>query len=219
MPGSKPKKRRTLTLEFGNGAFYFPGMKRISILTAGLVFCAIVAGRAQDAAVQERLNQLSGKIEDLTASQDAQRKRIEALATEIQELREQSSKPNAGYASQEDLKRLADAVKEVDRKRIDDAEKIHTELLKLRNALEAPVSPSKKKITAQPVETPKPENAVVEEKGFPYVIQSGDTLSLIVQAYHDKNIKVTVDQILKANPGLKPDKLRVGQKIFIPAPQ
>ena len=36
---------------------------------------------------------------------------------------------------------------------------------------------------------------------FPYVIQSGDTLDAIVQAYKEKNIKVTVAQILKANPG------------------
>jgi len=30
---------------------------------------------------------------------------------------------------------------------------------------------------------------------------------------------VTTDDILKANPGLKAEKLKVGQKIFIPAPQ
>jgi LysM repeat protein len=29
---------------------------------------------------------------------------------------------------------------------------------------------------------------------------------------------VTADQILKANPGLDPKSLKVGQKIFIPAP-
>ena len=34
----------------------------------------------------------------------------------------------------------------------------------------------------------------------------------------EKNIKVTVKQIENANPGLKPERLKVGQKIFIPAP-
>ena len=53
---------------------------------------------------------------------------------------------------------------------------------------------------------------------FPYVIQSGDTLDAIIQAYKEKNIKVTMAQILAANPGLKADRLRVGQKIVIPAP-
>jgi len=39
-----------------------------------------------------------------------------------------------------------------------------------------------------------------------------------VKAYAEKNIKVTTEQILKANPGLDPNRLRVGKKIFIPAP-
>ena len=52
-----------------------------------------------------------------------------------------------------------------------------------------------------------------------YVVQSGDTLSVIVQAYNEKGIKVTTKQILKANPGLVPEKMKVGQKIFIPAPK
>jgi beta-lactamase regulating signal transducer with metallopeptidase domain/LysM repeat protein len=56
------------------------------------------------------------------------------------------------------------------------------------------------------------------DKGFEYVIQKGDTLSIIAQAYKEKNIKVSNDDILKANPGLKAEKLKVGQKIFIPAP-
>jgi LysM repeat protein len=49
------------------------------------------------------------------------------------------------------------------------------------------------------------------------VIQSGDTLSSVVSAYRDKGVKITVEDVLKANPGVKPTSLRVGQKIFIPA--
>ena len=64
-----------------------------------------------------------------------------------------------------------------------------------------------------------PEKPARDEKVFPYVIQSGDTLSAIVQAYKEKNIKVTAAQILNANPGLKAERLIVGTKIFIPAPQ
>jgi len=49
-------------------------------------------------------------------------------------------------------------------------------------------------------------------------VARGDTLSTIVEAYREQNIKVTLDSILKANPGLKPERLQVGQKIIIPAP-
>ena len=69
-------------------------------------------------------------------------------------------------------------------------------------------------------ETPeKPVSAGGGEKGFEHVIQSGDTISTIALAYREKGIKITSDQILKANPGLKANSLKVGQKIFIPATQ
>ena len=194
-------------------------MKRIFFLLATLVLCAAPAVRAQDAATQERLDKLAGRIEDLTAAQEALKKQMSELSRELERVREQSAKPSANYARQEDLNLLAEKIKEVDRKRMDDAEKIRTELVKLRRALEAPLTPPKTKPASVPKEKPAPEKPVGDDKVFPYTIQSGDTLDAIVQAYKEKNIKVTVAQILAANPGLKADKLRVGQKIFIPAPQ
>src|SRR5436190_18637990 len=191
-------------------------MKRISFLLVVLALCAAPLVRAQDSATEERLNKLSGELEDLRAGQDALHKQVDALIKELGNLREQGGKPSGNYAAQEDLKRVADAVKEVDQKRIDDAEKIRIELLNLRKGLLSQSTPPKK--LAQSTAT---ENSVSDkpEKGFEYTIQKGDTLSTIVQAYRDKNVKVTTDQILKANPDLKPEKMRVGQKIFIPAPK
>jgi LysM repeat protein len=56
-----------------------------------------------------------------------------------------------------------------------------------------------------------------KESGYEYKVAQGDTLSNIAKAYRAQGIKVTADQILTANPGLDP-KIKVGQKIFIPAP-
>ena len=120
-------------------------MKRISFLLLTLALCAAPGVRAQDAATQERLDKLSGRIEDLTAAQEALKKQIADLSRELESVREQSGKPNTSYARQEDLKRLADAIKAVDRKRMDDAENVRTELLKLRKLLEAPLPQSKKR--------------------------------------------------------------------------
>ncbi len=189
-------------------------MKRISFLCVAITACGLLSARAQDAATEERLNKLSGQIENLIEAQRVQQKHIEALTKEIEGLREQASRPTGNYATTEDLKRVADSVKEVDRKRMEDAEKAAAQLNKLGQKLTAPLPPQKK--TGGPVaNTEKPST----EKGYPYTIRSGDTLSVIVQAYREKNIKVTTDQILKANPGLKADRLRPGQEIWIPAPQ
>ena len=82
-------------------------MKRISFLLVTLALCAAPAARAQDAATQERLDKLAGRIEDLTAAQEALKKQMGELSRELESLREQSAKPNASYARQEDLNRLA----------------------------------------------------------------------------------------------------------------
>jgi LysM repeat protein len=194
-------------------------MKRILFLLLPLALCSAPGVRAQDAATQERLDKLSGRIEDLTAAQEALKKQISDLSRELEGVREQSGKPNTSYARQEDLSRLAEAIKEVDRKRMDDAERIHTELLNLRKVLETPPPQSKKSSVTTPKDTPVSGKPSTPEKGFEHVVKSGETLDAIALGCKEQNIKVTVAQILKANPGLKAERLKVGQKIFIPAPQ
>ena len=214
-------------------------MKRISFLLILLSLSAAPLVRGQDARTDERLNKLSGQIEDLIAGQEAQKKRVSELLREMENLREQIGKPNNSYASQEDLKRLARSVEEVDRKRLDDYKKIETAIANLGTKL-APVSQSNGKdkerhSTTQKnsgadkgdktsgdsktsAESPGNEKAPANDKGFKYTIKSGDTISAIIQAYKDQNIKVGEKDILKANPGLVPEKMKVGQEIFIPAP-
>jgi LysM repeat protein len=194
-------------------------MKRISFLMVVLALCSAPTVRAQDLATQERLDKLAGRIDDLERSQEVLRKQVNEMSRELASLREQANKPNTSYASHEDLKSLAAEINKVDRKRVDDAEKVQSELVKLRKLLEGSLTGPKSRTSTAPKEKPPVEKPAGDEKVFPYVIQKDDTLEAIVQAYKEKNIKVTVPQILKANPGLKPERLKVGQKIFIPAPQ
>lgn len=58
--------------------------------------------------------------------------------------------------------------------------------------------------------TPPPPPALGTH--YEYVIEKGQTLTLIAQGFG-----TTVPKILAANPGLKPNMLRVGQKIIVPA--
>ncbi len=210
--------RPWIALELAGAGFYSRAMKRIAFACLLCSLAATSTLRAQDAAAEERYNKLNGAIEDLIASQKAQQKQLNELAREISNLREQASKPNASYATEEDVKRLAEALKEVDRKRIEDAEKIHNELLHIGKSISqaAPPPPKKQKDKEK---TEVIEKAKPSEKGYEYVVQKGDTLSIIAQTYRENKIKVTPEDIIKANPGLKAEKLRPGQKIFIPAPQ
>ncbi len=195
-------------------------MKRISLLLVALALAWPAMTQAQDAATEERLNKLSGRIDDLQAAQESLRRQIEALSRENASLREQvNNRPTVNYATAEEVRRLAEAVKDVDRRRLEDAERVHNDLVKLATELKAPPPAPKHKPTPPREEATQPEKSNGSEKGYEYVIQKGDTLSSIIQAYREKGIKVTQDQVLKANPKLKPSKMYSGQKIWIPAQQ
>jgi LysM repeat protein len=188
-------------------------MKRILIWIFILSF-SLAAARAQDDATQQQINKLNGQIQDLLDAQAVQAKRITALEKEISELRDKS---NGSGANPEDLQKLADQVQEIDKKRQEDRELILKEIGKLGKV--GGSSPGRKSTPGVTTNTPAGgPTAGGKEIGYEYKVVAGDTISIIAKKYRDQGIKVTADQILKANPGLDPKSLKVGQKIFIPAP-
>jgi LysM repeat protein len=188
-------------------------MKRILIWIFILSF-SLAAARAQDDATQQQINKLNGQIQDLLDAQAVQAKRITALEKEISELRD---KPNASGANPEDLQKLADQVQELAKKQQADNDLILKEIGKLGKV---GGSPSGRKSTPGVTTNAAMVGSSVggKENGYEYKVAAGDTLSIIAKAYRDQGIKVTAEQILKANPGLNPNSIKVGQKIFIPAP-
>jgi TolA-binding protein len=201
---------------------YFRRMKSFCRITALCLLCAAPLSRAQDAATaaaaatrqeaEENYNTLKGHVDDLIAAQEAQAKEILSLRKEIAELRVQISQPSSNYASAEALKRLADAVEELDKQRKADMALI---METIHAAAAAPISHGG---------TPKPPPADhgtpgvnADQSGFYYIVKKDDSIGLIAQGYRDQGIKVTSKEIEDANPNINPAKLRVGMKIFIPA--
>jgi LysM repeat protein len=93
-------------------------------------------------------------------------------------------------------------------------------LEKIRQALDKPLPPIKRSSVAAPKDISPPERLEKSDKpqqGVEHVVKQGETLSGIVAACREQHIKVTKKQILDANPGLNPDLLIQGKKIFIPA--
>jgi len=66
----------------------------------------------------------------------------------------------------------------------------------------------------KPAETATPH----PRKGWIYVVKPHETLSLIVGAFRDQGVKVTVPEVRKANGLGATSTLKVGQKLFIPKP-
>jgi TolA-binding protein len=194
------------------------------ILLGFLIFTfaafTIAPARAQDAATQQQIDKLSGQIQDLLDAQAAQDKRIAALEKQVSDLSDKLSQPAVNNAaSADDLKKLAEQVQELAKKQQDDNDLILKEFQKLAKGgtISPPSHPAPDVST--PASTDNPTAAAGgHQNGYWQTVGSGDTISAIVKAYRDKNVKVTVPQILAANPGLNPNNLKVGQKIWIPDP-
>ncbi|MBU6409871.1 MAG: LysM domain-containing protein [Verrucomicrobia bacterium] len=106
----------------------------------------------------------------------------------------------------------------IDRKRESDNRQILKELEKVEKALgAAPGKNGAPVISGGPDNAGAPATGPENQTGYYYQVQSGNTLSAIAKAYTEQGHKVTVAQILAANPGLNPKNLIVGRKIFIPA--
>jgi chromosome segregation ATPase len=189
-------------------------MKKISFLLAVALLAAPAVLRAQDAALEERLNKLSAEIQVLIEAKEAQNKRIDELAKAVDALTQQQSKPNASYASQKDVEVLRDKLQEIDKNRVSDIKKVTKALDELGASLHT--APPVRPVTPTTSGTTSNATPANPGDGFYYEIKPDDTLSAIAKAYSDQGNKVTVKQILEKNPGLKAESLKPGTKIFIP---
>lgn len=177
--------------------------------------------------MQENMKALNARIEDLEASNHSLRARVDDLRRELQQLREETRKLADQSNVQDQIRRLADSIKDVDTKRRSDNERVLAELAKLAKQIaDTPVAPPPI-VRPSPPPSSNPGNAHsseprtaanIPEKGIEYVIKSGDTLSGIVTACRSKELKVTQKMLREANPDVNWDRLKVGQKVFIPLP-
>lgn len=178
---------------------------------------------------EERYKRMSADMEQLQAANAALQKKIDALEERLSKMSEDIAKAaNKDNTSslRDDLKLLRDKIQEVDKKRESDKQGISEEIKKSIAEIEKAVL---KANAARPVIHEKPAPAQTEasttasDNDYSYTIQEGDTLSAIVVAYNKKfqsegMKKISMKKVQDANPNVNWNRLKVGQKIVIPAP-
>lgn len=184
-----------------------------ALLAQGRYGAEEYAAHQQD---DERWRKLSAQIDEFTNTQEALRKRINTLEEENRTLREDLAKASNSGVSPEDfqreIKRIYDKLKELDDRRVADNKELVDKLKQMIKDLK-PVAIPDKVTQAPPATDPVPTS---NQTLYPYKIQNGQNLTAIAKAYNEKGVKTSVEAILKANPGLNPRKLQVGQQIMIP---
>jgi septal ring factor EnvC (AmiA/AmiB activator) len=219
---------------------YFNMMKILSVplfaaLLAGL--CTVNGQELDKAEAAEKLTRLAADIEAVQASNATIQKKFSSLNDEIRSTKEEITRlhtANSNSSTQDDLKKLAEKIMEVDRKREADKKLILEEMKNLKETILA----SLKEMSTTPVKTsggsnsrPQPvshseaaTNAANTRGFYEYVVQKGDDLPSIVAAYNEtfksQNKKtITRRSVMDANPNINWNKLQVKQKVLIPVPE
>jgi hypothetical protein len=196
---SIPRRVRLIALVGGLGATVLGAAQPLTVAQA----------RALQQEFTQRYERLSGLVEDLMDSQAALNKRVDALATEVREVRATTAGLPPNAVTQEQLRDAVEALRvAINQQQAEQGRKITGELEQLRKLLDR-AAPS----------SPPPTRDTTPKEGYDYTINPGDTVSAIVEAYRAAGVKgLSVDMVLKANQGLKPERLIPGKKIFIPDP-
>jgi hypothetical protein len=177
-------------------------------------------------------------IETFRSSVSQLRNDLARLRAENDKLKTQLDAPR-NYATQDQITQLGQQLKEVEKNRTTDKQQILDALEKLKAAPPVVVPPPPAPVTVPPTrvaagekpptgsgpantEKPTPPadpGPELPSEFYEHVLAEGETLGAVVEAYNKTHgLKVRLAHVLKANPSIKdPKRLRVGQKIRIPA--
>lgn len=205
---------------------------------SGASNAAQIAERREMEELYKKYNTVTSDLQQVLSTQLTLQRKLAALEEEMRAQRTESAREAGRYVTRDDLKRidtelirLATTLKEVDQKREADKKLMLETLDQMRVALEemrklikaAAAAPAPRPSAPRAEDAPPapPRNI----KAFEHKVESGQYLGVIIQAYNEKlkeegvAKRITLDMVMKANPGLKPERMQVGQVILIPDPR
>ena len=173
---------------------------------------------AQRQQAEQRWKKLSAQMEEMLASQELLRRRIQELEAENRRLTKKINDSNSSSVSPAELNKvvaqLEDQIQQVDKNRQSDVERMNRQLNKSIDEL-------RKALRTRPAPTPSGSSGGRSFSGnyLQHTVESGQTIDAIMRAAKANGINVTTQEIIDANGGLDPRKLQVGQVIKIPIPK
>lgn len=194
--------------------------------------------------LEDRLRRVERDLEAVKEANDSLRKKVADLQRTTDTVSEAAAKSATSSrnilqatASKEELQQLRDALKESEHRREADKKLFLEKFEELRKLMAAaPAAPSfsappsgkaakERAETASGGRAAKAPPAGVPDTGVYHVVEKNQTALEILKAYNDDQKakgragKITLAQLQAANPGTNLDRLRTGQKLFIPIPE
>lgn len=194
--------------------------------------------------LEDRLRRVERDLESVKEANDSLRKKLSSIDTVVTEAsRAAGERANSNNnllkltASKDELAQLERALKDSEQRREADKKWFVEQLKELSKLMGAATSAPP---TYTPTPTPKvgktksaattdansrPHPSGVPDTGVHHLVEKNQTALEILKAYNDDQKakgragKLTLKQLETANPGADMNRLRAGQKLFIPIPE
>jgi LysM repeat protein len=171
---------------------------------------------------EERWRRISSQMEELLASQEVLRKRIQSLEEENRQLNKKLNESGTTYVTPSQLDKVArelnDKIYQVDKNRQADQKVVTREVEQAFERMKKLIQ-SRSEMVAPSTNSGGGSSAgSAPDKYFTHTIQAGQTISAVAAAFRKQGVKVYESDIMAANPGVDPKTLQVGQVIKIPKP-
>jgi TolA-binding protein len=172
----------------------------------------------------ERLQRVLAVVESLEVTVANQQRQIESLGNEVQRLRDDLSQQGQNRAWTTDIKRLGDAVSEVDRKRLADQEQVLKVLNDLKKSVTAAVD-APTRAPSRPATTPSTSastsGTATPPKALPINVERGQTISDLVRAFNEQASRqgvrpLTITEVMKFNNITDARRVQEGQSVLLP---
>lgn len=201
-------------------SIYWLGIISLTCLS-GLLAQTNPSSREDSEAERKKLLRAADQIDVIQAELDTLRAQADQNRAEIDRLKNELAAARSENAMlKNDILTLKAAVEKLDTMRAQERELLLKEVSKIvadgSKSHTAPVVPPPAQAKTEEPSAPVPAPNPTGETGYTYTVQKGDTLWAIVEAYHEQGVKVTVDEIRRANKMSKNQALQTGQKLFIP---
>lgn len=186
-------------------------MRLLPLLLLGACLCAALPTAAQlspdakEEAREERLKILraADQLDALQNTSEQTASKMAALQTSVAKLEKENTQ------LRHKLKQLEDRLAALQTAQEKQQKTILTEMRKLLKAQPA--------ASAKPVAAPSPPpDSPPPGTWYEHVVEQGQTLSAIAQAFREQGVEVTVEDIRKANNIKQDNLIRVGQTLYIP---
>lgn len=202
-----------------------------------------LVGDAVRQELEDRLRRVERDLEAVKEANDSLRKKlgeVQRNASLVEESAAKAATKSSNIlqttASKEELNQLRDALKESEHRREADKKLFLEKFEELRKLMasappppvfNAPAAtrPAKDRSESHGGGRAKSPPPGVPDTGVYHLVEKNQTALEILKAYNDDQKakgrpgKITLKQLEAANPGANMDRLRAGQKLFIPIPE